>query len=261
VADDWVTYFVDWRYDPVLSYTPWNQGAPTGGSGYRDWHAVRTGLVNPLVAGPTNPNYFAFDGVSAPLPTIRPGGLSVPGLPFYPNEGQAQQWVDWNLAFSGFTVAPPDYYVLRTHSNPFPIAMPADNWAWVGLGANMQAVFSLGTHQLQSTPGHQIDFPNEPAIIAAHVYQSDSSVPPPRVGQPAAYGGPSPTFHIAFFHYQANPAVGVEPGTPPGPGWEMTCVNDPLAGVGGIGNWIFQFTSNHVICTETLAFRAPAPYP
>jgi hypothetical protein len=56
-------------------------------------------------------------------------------------------------------------------------------------------------------------------------------------------------YRINFLHHQANPNIGGL--TPAGPGYEMTCVNNP----GAVPvDWQFPFDPDEIVTTEILAF-------
>ena len=239
--DDWVSYFINWRYAPVFGALPYVQGAT-----YWDWASPRAGQ-----------NQFGLalvDSTTSPPPTQVDAAIGpVVGYPYYSANGQTPLWVDAtgassvNPAYLGFEYRP----VLRSHSNQFPIMGPGDNNAWVGIGGQQVIKYSLGVNALASSgpaatwppsiPGvitYPLGAAGRRSIIAAHIDQVGTAA-----GFSPANGGGPGQFRINFLHIQADPAASA------GPGYEATYVNNP----NGL-DWQTVLPVGEVVSTEILAF-------
>ncbi|HMS16963.1 MAG TPA: hypothetical protein PKA37_09000, partial [Planctomycetota bacterium] len=187
--DDPVTYFVNWRWDPVVQISPWPQGV-----NYLDWHSALANntLNNRLFPwfgrDPSVPSHFA---TTCPPPNSLPNNMiNFGGAHYFP--GQTPLWVDWSnfggtAGGSAFNINLEHRSVLRSHANLFPLT---GNDAWVGLGADMRLKFSLAANGQQHT-NLLLGAPQQRSVILAHVQQTESGASsaglPPTAGGPAGY--------------------------------------------------------------------------
>jgi hypothetical protein len=230
-GDDWVSYFVDWRFDPILGLTPWPQGFV-----FPDWASPRAG-PNVILLG-------AIDATTAPPPTEQNfafGGFV--GYPYCSFNGQTPLWADWAMIGSAFYPGLEYRPVLRSHVNPFPIMNAGENNAWVGLGAEQMIKYSFGVNNVPSAMGWPLAAAGAPSIIALHIDQIG-----PGAGLPPIMGGPG-QFRVNVLHYQAT-----QPGPlgPSYPAYEATLVNNA-----GAVDWQILLPAGEIVSTEILAFTPP----
>ena len=207
--DDWPSVFVPWWWDVLGNFRPMAQMAP-----FTDWYSPRAGLgfgtVDPLAT-------------SAPPQTASVAGSGSVSATLYP-VGQTPLWPAWpGIPATAFGILRPYRTVLRSHSNPFPAALPNPDDAWVGLGGPTRAVFSLGVYGLPSPPIPAAA--GQPAVVACQLSQVGFMA-----GSPTSLLGPGPV-SVSILWYLVPPGQAT---TPPN---NMTCGNTVAPGTGP-GIWM-----------------------